>query len=246
MREYLPLGVRVTRFAVEAEVDGQWRRLAEAQCIGAQRIVRLDRPIAARRVRLVVLEAPVCPAITEFALFRAVAPVLVARPTANAPDVLSTAGWRIVEASAPGAETLLDDDASTLWITPAPTPGHPVQATIDLGALRKVAGFSLTPSRAVMTGAAPPKGYRAETSEDGQHWQPAGAGELSNIAYALDPAAEFPRGPPDPLSAAVVRGNGGARRAAGDCGYRCVLAPAMSACAPAQPCAAWERRAEWM
>ncbi|MEJ8400925.1 discoidin domain-containing protein, partial [Xanthomonas oryzae] len=62
---------------------------------------------------------------------------------------------------------------------------HPVQATIDLGALRKVAGFSLTPSRAVMTGAAPPKGYRAETSEDGQHWQPAGAGELSNIAYAL-------------------------------------------------------------
>ncbi|NEK65716.1 MAG: alpha-L-fucosidase, partial [Xanthomonas perforans] len=87
----------------EAEVDGQWRRLAEAQCIGAQRIVRLDRPIAARRVRLVVLEAPVCPAISEFALFRAVAPVPVARPTANAPDVLSTAGWRIVEASAPGA-----------------------------------------------------------------------------------------------------------------------------------------------
>ncbi|MGD4881911.1 discoidin domain-containing protein, partial [Xanthomonas citri pv. citri] len=68
---------------------------------------------------------------------------------------------------------------------PAPTPGHPVQATIDLGASRQVAGFSLTPSRAVMTGAAPPKGYRAETSEDGQHWQPAGAGELSNIAYAL-------------------------------------------------------------
>ncbi|WP_164672471.1 discoidin domain-containing protein, partial [Xanthomonas citri] len=131
------------------------------------------------------LEAPVCPAISEFALFRAVAPVPVARPTANAPDVLSTAGWRIVEASAPGAETLLDDDASTIWITPAPTPGHPVQATIDLGASRQVAGFSLTPSRAVMTGAAPPKGYRAETSEDGQHWQPAGAGELSNIAYAL-------------------------------------------------------------
>ncbi|NEL41977.1 MAG: discoidin domain-containing protein, partial [Xanthomonas perforans] len=101
--------------------------------------------VAARRVRLVVLEAPVCPAISEFALFRAVAPVPVARPTANAPDVLSTAGWRIVEASAPGADTLLDDDASTIWITPAPTPGHPVQATIDLGALRQVAGFSLTP-----------------------------------------------------------------------------------------------------
>ncbi|UYK75804.1 alpha-L-fucosidase [Xanthomonas sacchari] len=185
LREYLPLGVRVTRFAVDAEVDGQWQRLAEAQCIGAQRILRLDRPTAARRVRLRVLEAPVCPAISEFALFRAVAPVAVARPTTNAPDVLSTAGWRIVAASAPGAEKLLDDDAGTIWVVPAPTPGHPVQVTIDLGALRQVAGFSLTPSRTVMNGAAPPKGYRAESSEDGQHWQPAGGGELSNIAYAL-------------------------------------------------------------
>ncbi|MDP1027651.1 alpha-L-fucosidase [Sphingomonas sp. KR1UV-12] len=185
VREYLPLGIRVTRFAVEAEVGGRWRRLATKTGIGAQRIIRLDRPVSARRVRLVVLEAPVCPAIGEVALFRAVAPVPVAPIVSSDPSVLSTAGWRIVSASAPGAERLLDNDAATIWLLPAPTPGRPAIVTIDLGTVQAVAGFSLTPSRQVMTGAAPPRGYVAETSVDGRTWQAAGAAEFANIAYAL-------------------------------------------------------------
>jgi alpha-L-fucosidase len=185
LREYLPLGVRVTRFAVDAQVGGTWRTLAEKQCIGAQRIIRLDAPIAARRVRLRILEAPACPAISEFGLFRAVAPVAVPPIVSSDPSVLSTAGWRVVAASAPGAEKLLDNDASTIWIQPAPTPGHPASVTIDLGATLQLAGFSLTPSRQVMNGAAPPKAYLAETSMDGKTWDRAGGGELANIAYAL-------------------------------------------------------------
>jgi len=56
---------------------------------------------------------------------------------------------------------------------------------IDFGTEQQVAGFSLTPSRQVMDGAAPPKAYVAETSLDGKNWQAAGAGEFANIAYAL-------------------------------------------------------------
>jgi len=185
LREYLPLGVRVTRFAVEAETGGRWQTLAEKECIAAQRIIRLDQPITARRVRLRILEAPACPAISEFALFRAVAPVAVAPIVSSDPSVLSSAAWRVVAASAPGAEKLLDNDAATIWILAAPTPGHPANVTIDFGSMQQVAGFSLTPSRQVMNGAAPPKAYLAETSLDGTAWQPAGAGELANIAYAL-------------------------------------------------------------
>ena len=185
LREYLPLGVRVTRFAVDAQVGGTWRTLAEKQCIGAQRIIRLDAPIAARRVRLRILEAPACPAISEFSLFRAVAPVAVPPIVSSDPSVLSTADWRVVAASAPGAEKLLDNDAGTIWSQPAPTPGHPASVTIDLGGTLQLAGFSLTPSRQVMTGAAPPKAYVAETSMDGKTWDQAGGGELANIAYAL-------------------------------------------------------------
>ena len=185
VREYLPLGVRVTRFAIEAEVDGRWRRLATHECIGAQRIVRLDAPVVARRVRLVILDAPACPAIGEVALFRSVAPVPVPAIVSSDPSVLSTGDWRIISASAPGAEKLLDNDAATIWLVPAPPPGRPVSVTVDIGSLRKVAGFSLTPSRQVMTSAAPPRGYVAETSVDERDWQPAGTGEFANIAYAL-------------------------------------------------------------
>lgn len=185
LREYLPLGVRVTRFAVDAEFDGSWRTLAEHECISAQRVIRLDAPIAPRRVRLRIVEAPVCPAIGEFALFRAVAPVPVAAIVSTDPSVLDVTRWTIVSASAPGAEKLLDNEAASIWVQPSPTPGAPARVTVDLGADTLLAGFSLTPSRQVMTGAAPPKGYIAETSRDGTNWEPGANGEFSNIAYAL-------------------------------------------------------------
>ncbi len=185
LREYLPLGVRVTRFAVDAEIDGTWQQLAEKECISAQRILRLPRPIAPRRVRLRILEAPACPAISEFALFRSVAPVPVAPIVSSDPTVIDTRAWKIVAATGTGAEKLLDRDPGTIWTVPAPKPGAPVEVTIDLARETALAGFSLTPSRHVMTDAAPPKGYAAEVSMDGKAWQPAAGGEFSNIAYAL-------------------------------------------------------------
>lgn len=185
LREYLPLGVRVTRFAVDAEIDGAWQVLGEHTCISAQRILRLPAPIAPRRVRLRILEAPVCPAISEFALFRAVAPVPVAAIVSSDPSVLDVTQWKIVAASAPGAEKLLDNDAGTVWAQPAPSAAAPASVTVDLGQPVQLAGFSLTPSRHVMSNAAPPKRYVAETSADGAHWTPAASGEFGNIAYAL-------------------------------------------------------------
>ncbi len=185
IREYLPLGLRVTRFAVDAEVNGQWQQLAEHECISAQRIIRLPQPITARRVRLRIIDAPVCPAISEVSLFQSVAPVPVPAIVSSDPTVLATTDWTIVSATAPGAEKLLDNDAKTIWTQPAPVPGKPASVTVDMGQVRDVAGFSLTPSRQVMIDAAPPRGYVAETSVDGKSWTPAGAGEFSNIAYAL-------------------------------------------------------------
>ena len=184
LREYLPLGVRVTRFAVEAEVAGRWQRLVTKECIGAQRIIRLDAPISARRLRLVVLEAPACPAISEVALFRSVAPIAVAAPRRDDAAILSPRDWVIVVASAPGAEALLDGDGSSIWSQPAPS-ATPASVTIDLGKTQTVAGFSLTPWRHPDKESAPPRGYRAETSVDGKTWLLAAEGEFQNIAYAL-------------------------------------------------------------
>ncbi|MEQ7874483.1 alpha-L-fucosidase [Sphingomonas sp. ASV193] len=185
LREYLPLGIRVTRFVLEAQIDGRWTQLADKQCISAQRIIRLPAPIAPRRVRLRIVEGSACPAIGEFALFRSVAPVPVAPVVTRDPTVLAARDWRIVAASAPGAQALLDDDAGTIWAAPAPTPGHPATVAFDLGRVEALDGFSLTPSRHVMDGAAPPRGYRVEASVDGTRWHAVASGEFANIAYAL-------------------------------------------------------------
>ena len=185
VREYLPLGVRATRFAVDAFSDGRWQTLAERDCISAQRIIRLDRPVTARRLRLRILDAPVCPAISEIALFRQVAPQPVAAARSSDRTILSPAGWSIVAASAPGGEALIDDDAATMWTIDAPTSTSPATVTIDLARAETLAGFSLTPSRAPPNGSVPPRGYRADTSVDGRVWQAGASGEFANIAYAL-------------------------------------------------------------
>ncbi len=185
LREYLPLGIRVTRFAIDAEIDGQWRKLAEHSGIGPQRIVRLPQPIAPRRLRLRILEGTACPAISEVALFRQIAPAPVAPVVMADTGIVSSARWSIVTASAPGAEAMLDDDTATSWVIPAPTPDAPASVTVDLGTTETLAGFVLTPSRAVMAQTAPPKAYRIEVSADGKTWREIASGELPNIAYAL-------------------------------------------------------------
>ena len=185
LREYLPLGARVTRFAIDAQQEAGWTMLAEHEAIGPQRIIRLPRPITARRVRLRIIEAPACPAISEFALFRQVAPAAVPVASTHDASVLPRAGWRVVAASAPGAEAVIDGDPLTSWTVPAPSDASPATVTIDFGASHVLAGFTLTPERKVATGVAPPRGYVAETSLDGHHWEAAGKSEFPNIAYAL-------------------------------------------------------------
>jgi alpha-L-fucosidase len=211
IREALDLGVRVTKFAIDvADAKGAWREVAMHECIGAQRIIRLPEPVTARRVRLRIVEAPACPAITELSLFLSVAPVAIAASQATGNKIISKTGWTIVSAiqhtlamkagkpdfagekslagvvkpGLPGAEAVLDDDLATVWTTPAPTPTSIVMLMIDMGKAEQVAGFSLTPTRQALPDAGPPGRYRVETSEDGKTWTPADEGEFGNIAYA--------------------------------------------------------------
>jgi alpha-L-fucosidase len=69
LRENIRLGQRVEAFAVDQWKDGAWAVLGEATSIGACRIVKLEQPVAAGRVRLRILKSPVSPAISEFGIF---------------------------------------------------------------------------------------------------------------------------------------------------------------------------------
>ena len=90
--------------------------------------------------------------------------------------------WRIAEASAPGAEALIDDERNTAWRAPAPS-----VVTLDLGQVRGVSGFTLLPAWDRPQGAGAPAGYRVSTRLDDGGWTLAGEGEFANIAASLAP-----------------------------------------------------------
>ena len=68
VREYLPLGQRVEAFAVDVWKDNNWQEFARGTSIGNAKLVR-GKPVTTTKVRLRITQAPVCPAISELALF---------------------------------------------------------------------------------------------------------------------------------------------------------------------------------
>ena len=68
VREYLPLGQRVEAFALDVWEDNEWQEFARGTSIGNSKLVR-GKPVTTTKLRLRITQAPVCPAISELALF---------------------------------------------------------------------------------------------------------------------------------------------------------------------------------
>ena len=68
LREYLPLGQRVEAFALDVWKDGKWQEFATGTSIGNCKLLR-GKPVTTTKVRLRITKAPVCPAVSELALF---------------------------------------------------------------------------------------------------------------------------------------------------------------------------------
>jgi alpha-L-fucosidase len=68
LREYLPLGQRVERFAVDVEREGAWHEIGRGTSIGNRRLLRVDT-CTTIRVRIRITESPVCPAISKLGLY---------------------------------------------------------------------------------------------------------------------------------------------------------------------------------
>ena len=68
IREYIALGQRINSFALDQWQGGKWEQFATGTSIGNQRLVR-TQAITTDRVRLRITSAPVCPTISEVALF---------------------------------------------------------------------------------------------------------------------------------------------------------------------------------
>ena len=68
LREYLPLGQRVESFALDEWENGEWKQFAAGTSIGNCRLKRTG-PITTSKVRLRIIKAAACPAISEVGLF---------------------------------------------------------------------------------------------------------------------------------------------------------------------------------
>ena len=69
LREHLPLGQRIEDWAIDAWRDGAWQEIASGAAVGNRRLWR-GGDVTTERVRLRITKAPVCPALSEMALFR--------------------------------------------------------------------------------------------------------------------------------------------------------------------------------
>jgi len=67
IRDY---GQRIAKFAVDAQVNGQWQQIAEGQTVGYKRICRTP-DVTADKVRIRILDSRLCPTVSTFALFHA-------------------------------------------------------------------------------------------------------------------------------------------------------------------------------
>jgi alpha-L-fucosidase len=71
LREDIRRGQRVDAFTIERWDDSSWKEVASATSIGPRRLLRLDRPVTAARLRTRVTESSAPPLMAEFSLFRA-------------------------------------------------------------------------------------------------------------------------------------------------------------------------------
>lgn len=70
LREFIPLGQRIESFHVEIFENNHWTKIAEASSVGAARIIYLNNPVTAKRVRVKINASPVCIALSEVGFYK--------------------------------------------------------------------------------------------------------------------------------------------------------------------------------
>jgi len=70
LRENIRLGERIERFELDRWDGGTWTLFAQGTSIGSCRLIRTPEPVTTTKVRLRITQCPVCPALSEFGLYR--------------------------------------------------------------------------------------------------------------------------------------------------------------------------------
>ncbi|HLZ88899.1 MAG TPA: discoidin domain-containing protein, partial [Puia sp.] len=70
LRENIKLGQRIDSFAVDTWENNDWKLIAAGTSIGACRLIRLQQNVTTSKLRLRIVSAPVCIALSDFGLYK--------------------------------------------------------------------------------------------------------------------------------------------------------------------------------
>jgi alpha-L-fucosidase len=172
LRENIKLGQRLDSVSITIFRDGEWAPLASATSIGANRLIYLDKPIKATKLK-VKLYAPVAPTLSDFGLFNE-----FKEPFAFDEDVndgqreFTAADFSIQTGN--GLPKSIDDDPTTFEILSEIGSGVVFELKKPLSAIRYLPRQDGQKEGIVLK-------YAIATSSDGKEWKTIKTGEFSNI-----------------------------------------------------------------
>ncbi|MDR1161877.1 MAG: alpha-L-fucosidase [Tannerellaceae bacterium] len=167
VQEYIPLGQRVAKFALEAwdEPSAKWTILSEGTTIGYKRLLRFPRATA-QKLRLTIQESLACPVLNTIGLYNAPESFDAEDATKekNTFFDVSPDKWAVIFPD--GGETfkrIIDADVNTGSFIP-----QLIKIVIDLNESHLLKGFTYVPSYnstepAIMR-------YNFSVSKDGRQW----------------------------------------------------------------------------
>jgi len=69
LQEYIRLGQRVRKFAIEAWKDSLWQEIATGTTIGHKRIIKFSHPVETSRLRVKIIDSRACPVISNIEIY---------------------------------------------------------------------------------------------------------------------------------------------------------------------------------
>ncbi|UAY54106.1 alpha-L-fucosidase [Arachidicoccus terrestris] len=181
LKENTKLGQRIDSLEVDGWLDGSWKRLAGANSIGSNRLIRLPAKVTTEKLRIRIIAAPVCPALSDVSLFSQ--PLLVAQLQKETQLAQSTKkavnqNWKVIEPGGANTATILDDQPATVWQSTDAGKENKTSVVLDAGSGRSVLGLNYLPP-GNSQGAIDK--YNIYVKGKGEDWQKVAGGEFSNI-----------------------------------------------------------------
>jgi len=172
LRENIKLGQRVDSVTVESYKQNAWVQIAKATSIGANRIIRLEKPETTGKVRLHVY-APVSIALSEIGIF--LAPEIKNVGIQSGAKAYSKTIWKpVATGTAANPQYAFDNQPTTTY----QTQGNEI--TVDLGSEITFSAVGYLPAQDKSSDGAIEK-YELFASVDGKEWKKLSEGEFSNI-----------------------------------------------------------------